>query len=79
MTRFILKKSAYEYSKEDIERELIGLEPEIIRRYYVEINGKKFPPKQVIGFVLRLGKVEFTTMDAANILRRIGFKIKQIA
>jgi 5-methylcytosine-specific restriction enzyme B len=79
MTRFILRNSAYEYSKEDIERELIGLEPEIIRQYYVEINGKKFPLKQVIGHVLRLGKVEFTTMDAANILRRIGFKIKQIS
>lgn len=78
MSRFILKKNAYEFSKEDFERELIGLEPEIIRRYYVEINGKQFPPKQVIAHILKLGKVEFTTMDAANILRRLGFKLKHL-
>jgi len=78
MTRFILRKTPYEYAKEDIERELIGLEPEVIRQYYVEINGKKFPPKQVIAHVLHLGKVEFTTMDAANILRRLGFRIRHL-
>jgi len=78
MARFILRKSAYEYTKEDFERELIGLEPEIIRLYYVEINGKKFPPKQIIAHVLRLGKVEFTTMDAANILRRLGFRLRHL-
>lgn len=78
MTRFILRRNAYDLTKESVERELIGVEPEVIRQYYVEINAKKFPPKQVIGYMLRLGKVEFTTMDAANILRRIGFKIRQI-
>jgi 5-methylcytosine-specific restriction protein B len=78
MTRFILRNNTYEYRKEDIETELIGVEPEAIRQYYVEINGKKFPPKQVISQVLKLGKVEFTTMDAANILRRVGFKLKQL-
>ena len=78
MTRFILRKNAYEYAKEDFERALIGVEPESIRQYYVEINGKKFPPKQVIAFVLGLGKVEFTTMDAANILRRLGFKLRHL-
>jgi 5-methylcytosine-specific restriction protein B len=78
MIRFILKKTAYELTKEQIEREMIGIEPEIIRQYYVEINGKKFPPKQVISEVLKLGKVEFTTADAANIVRRVGFKIRRI-
>jgi len=78
MTRFILRKTPYEFSKEDFERELIGLEPEVIRQYYVEINGKKFPPKQVIAHILRLGKVEFTTMDAANILRRLGFRLRHL-
>jgi 5-methylcytosine-specific restriction protein B len=78
MTRFILKQNAYEMTKEQVERELIGVVPEAIRLYYVEINGKKFPLKQVISYVLKLGKVEFTTMDAANIVRRLGFKIKQM-
>jgi len=78
MTRFILRKTPYEYTKEDFERDLIGLEPESIRQYYVEINGKKFPPKQVIAHILRLGKVEFTTMDAANILRRLGFRLHHL-
>jgi len=77
MTRFILRKNPYEFTKEDVERAMIGVDPEVIRQYYVEINGKKFPPKQVISHILNLGKVEFTTMDAASILRRLGFKLKK--
>jgi hypothetical protein len=78
MTRFILRGKAYDLTKEDVEKGMIGIQPEAIRLYYVEINGKKYPPKQVLSTILGLGKVEFTTMDASTTLRRIGFKIKQI-
>lgn len=76
--RFILKRKAYEKSKEEVERIMSGVQPEVIWKYYVEINGVKYPPKQILSIVLKLGRVEFTTMDAANILRRLGFKIERI-
>ena len=78
MIRFILRGKAYNLTREDIEKGMIGVQPEAIRLYYVEINGKKYPPKQILSKILGLGKVEFTTMDASTTLRRIGYKIKQI-
>jgi hypothetical protein len=78
MTRFILRGTAYELTKQEVEKKMIGVTPQVPRIYYVEINGMKYPPKQVLSKILKLGRVEFTTMDAANILRRIGFEIKQI-
>lgn len=76
--RFILKGKAYEKSREDFEKAMSGIEPEVIWKYSVEVNGVKYPPKQIISCVLRLGRIEFTTMDAANILRRFGFKIVRL-
>lgn len=76
--RFILKGKAYELNKKEIEKRMEKISPEVIRKYYIVINGKKYPPKQVISEVLQLGRVEFTTMDAVNILRRLGFEIGHI-
>jgi len=76
--RFILKGKAYDLTKEKVEEKMQKVPPEVIRQYYVIVNGKKYPPKQVISKVLGLGRVEFTTMDAVNILRRLGFEIEQL-
>ena len=76
--RFILKGKAYDLTKEEVEEKMQEVLPEVIRQYYVIVNGKKYPPKQVISKVLGLGRVEFTTMDAVNILHRLGFEIGQL-
>lgn len=77
--RFILKGREYDHSKENVERVMKGIIPEPIHKnnkYYTEVKGTKYPPKQVLSILLGLGKVEFTTMDASNILKRLGFTIK---
>jgi len=73
--RFILKGKAYNLTKQDVVKKMQGISPEEIRKYYIVVNGKKYPPKQVLGELLRLGRVEFTTMDASNVLRRLDFKL----
>jgi len=73
--RFVLKRKAYELSKEEVEEKMKKVAPEVIRKHYVVIIEMKFPPKQVLGEVLGLGRVEFTTMDAVNILKRLGFEV----
>jgi hypothetical protein len=78
LARFILKGKAYLLDKGAIETKMSSVEPELIRQYYVEINKRRYPPKQVISMVLDLGRVEFTTMDAVNILRRLGFEIGRL-
>jgi hypothetical protein len=52
--------------------------PEEIHKYYVVVNNKKYPPKQILAEVLGLSRVEFTTMDASNILQRLNFKLGQL-
>ena len=74
---FTLRASLFNLTRQDVEKAMIGVLPEQIRKYYVEVNGEKYPPKQVLSKALRLGRVEFTTMDAASILRRLGFKLHE--
>lgn len=75
--RFILNGKAYERTREDIENSMASEQPEPVRQYFVIVNGKRFPPKQVLAKALDLGRVEFTTMAASNILQRIGFKLQR--
>ena len=71
--RFILRGKAYVLTPRDVVARMHGISPEEIRKYYVIIKGKKYPPKQVLGEAVGLGRAEFTTTDATNILHRLGF------
>jgi hypothetical protein len=75
--RFILKGKVYNRSAQDVEEKMRGVDPEPARKYCVIVNGVKYPPKQILAELLGLNRVEFTTMDAANILRRLGFKLEK--
>ena len=74
---FTLRGNICNLTRQDVEKTMNGVSPEQIKKYYVEVNGEKYPPKQVLAKCLGLGRVEFTTMDASNILRRLGFKLYQ--
>lgn len=76
--KFILRGNQYYLTKQDVEKAMEGVPPELIRRYYVVVNNEKYPPKQVLAKSLGLGRVEFTTMDASSILRRLDFKLFSI-
>jgi len=76
--RFILRGKAHTLTKRDVEDKMQGRDPEVIRKYYVVVNGKNYPPKQVLEEMLKLGRVEFTTMDATNVLRRLDFELGQL-
>jgi 5-methylcytosine-specific restriction protein B len=72
---FTLRGNIYNKTRQDVEKAMKGVPSEQINKYYVEVNGNKYPPKQVLAESLGLGRVEFTTMDASSILRRLGFKL----
>ena len=76
--RFILKGKVYNLTREEVEAKMEKIEPELARTYIIIVNGKEYPPKQVLAETLGLGRVEFTTMDATNILRRLGFRLEQV-
>ncbi|MGA3315336.1 MAG: hypothetical protein ABSC64_02730 [Candidatus Korobacteraceae bacterium] len=65
----------YEIDAEKITRLASRLEPKGIDKYWVKIQGRRLPPKQVVSELLNVPLVDFTTMDACRILAAVGFQV----
>jgi hypothetical protein len=84
--RFILRGEELELNSEDVEGAAQGCGPEVIRKHYVEVDGKRFPPKQLLECVLKVkgykntefNRLDFTTIDARSILKRLGFRCGEV-
>ena len=66
----------------DVERAVRGIEPEPVRKHWVEIKGVKYPPKQVVELVAKqqrvpLARIDFQTKSARDFLRRLGFEVSR--
>jgi len=78
---FVIGKRRVELTKEKVVEVLKGLEPEPLRgraRYYVELDDKKYPVKQVMVAVTGLSKESFSTEQAVKVLRALGFEVKDL-
>ncbi len=69
-----------EVCRDEVEAVARGLEPEPVQTHWVEVAGKRFPPKQLLAEVARakgvpLSRLEFTTMRARSVLRRLGLRV----
>lgn len=64
---------SFALSAEAIRRMCRDVYSEPVRDHYVIVDGRKFPPKQIIGLVTGLDRNDFTTNQARAILRRLGF------
>jgi hypothetical protein len=67
--------SGHQYSLDSgtIEAALQGALPEPIHEHFVVINGRRWPPKQVLALVTGLDRADFTTHHARRVLTRLGF------
>jgi hypothetical protein len=67
--------SGHQYSLDsgNIEAALRGVLPEPIHEHFVVINGRRWPPKQVLALVTGLDRADFTTHHARRVLTRLGF------
>jgi hypothetical protein len=67
--------SGHQYSLDprSVEAALQGALPEPIREHFVVINGRRWPPKQVLALVTGLDRADFTTHHARRVLTRLGF------
>ena len=73
--RVRLNGKDYEIDSEKIRKLYSRLEPKAIDKYWVEIEGRRLPPKQIVSQLLDLPLVSFTTMDATRVLTAAGFKV----
>ena len=67
--------SGHQYSldSQGVEAVLQGALPEPIQEHFVVINGRRWPPKQVLALVTGLDRADFTTHQARRALTRLGF------
>jgi hypothetical protein len=63
----------YRLDSRSVEAALHGELPEPIREHFVVINGRRWPPKQVLALVTGLDRADFTTHQARRALTRLGF------
>jgi hypothetical protein len=63
----------YDLDTRKVETALDGALPEPIREHFVVINGRRWPPKQVLAEVTGLDRADFTTHQARRALTRLGF------
>jgi hypothetical protein len=67
--------SGHQYSLDSrsVEAALQGALPEPIHEHFVVVNGRRWPPKQVLALVTGLDRADFTTHHARRVLTRLGF------
>jgi hypothetical protein len=69
----------YELDPHRVQTALQGVLPEPIHEHYVVINGRRWPPKQVLALVTGLDRADFTTHQARRALTRLGFPAARAA
>jgi len=63
----------YQLDRHAVEATLEGVLPEPIQEHFVVINGRRWPPKQVLALVTGLDRADFTTHQARRAMTRLGF------
>ena len=73
-----IARHPYEFDSAEVERAVRRLHPEPIQEHYVLIEGRRFPPKQVISAVTGLDRSAFISTQARRILERLGFSVGRV-
>ncbi|CAN5714485.1 hypothetical protein BH20ACT23_BH20ACT23_23250 [soil metagenome] len=70
-----IARHRFDLEADEITRSLENILPDPISDHYVVVNGRRFPPKQVIGLATGLDRADFTTHQARRVLSRLGFTV----
>ena len=76
-TTMIIRGQQYRITRDDILRAAHSAAPEPINVYYVEIDGRRYPPKQLIRLATGTRK-SFDSMNARAALTRLDFVVKAL-
>ena len=72
---FKLANQPFDLTADDVRTLLRGQLPEDIRDYWVEINGVRWPVKQVIGLATGIERRRFQSQNSRRLLNRLGFTV----
>src|ERR1700741_191103 len=70
---FVLNGKRLSYSRSQVLAAVKNQIPRRIDKYKVAIDGVEFPPKQVLELLTGIEPINFTTMDAQRVLKKLGF------
>lgn len=70
---FVLNGRRLSISRSQVSAAVKDQVPRRIDKYKVAIDGVEFPPKQVLELATGIEPINFTTMDAQRILKKLGF------
>src|SRR5216683_362566 len=73
MTTMAVAGRRYDLDSRRVQQALQDELPEPIHEHFVVINGRRWPPKQVLALVTGLDRADFTTHQARRALTRLGF------
>jgi hypothetical protein len=73
--KMIIRGEEHRFSRDDVIHAARRVIPEPIKTYYVEVEGKRFPPKQLIRLVTGTGR-PFDSMNARAALTRLDFVVR---
>jgi len=72
--RFVLGGVSYEVTRAEFEARLKPIDPEPIRKYWVRIDGRRYPVKQAVGVGLGAERASFSSGQAISILHKLGYQ-----
>jgi hypothetical protein len=73
--RFTLDGQLYELTPDVVRQRLSGHSPEDIREYWTEIDGVRWPVKQVIALATGATRSQFQSQSSQRWLRTLGFAV----
>ena len=76
--RFTIDGQQVDLDAAAVRRDLTGRSPEAIRTHWVEIDGVRWPPKQVLALATGIPRTSFISHTAIRDLRRLGFRTSQM-
>lgn len=75
VTTIQIQGKEYQITDDDVLRAVRSNAPDPIVGYYVEVDGKRFPPKQLIRLTTGT-RDRFNSANARSALTRLGFMIR---
>jgi len=73
---FQLDGRRYRLSPQEVRNKLAFVPPKPTDKYFITIDDRPYPPKQILELALGIPSASFTTAAANGILRRLGFQIQ---
>lgn len=74
---FTLAGRSFDLAADVVRRKLSGGVPESIQEYWVEVDGVRWPVKQVMALATGLERRAFQSQNSRRLLERIGFSVGQ--